>query len=120
MPVTQGAKPDLRTGYNSAAGQGPPSPISGDLGGQTLVSGVYNSASSIGLTGTVTLNAQGDPDAVFIFQAGSTLTTASGSPGQPDQRRPGVQRLLAGGKLSNSRDRLGVPRIHLGPDGHHA
>ena len=77
--VTQGAKTDLVTAYNTAAGEGPPSPISTDLGGQTLTSGVYNSASSMGLTGTLTLNAQGDPDAVFVFQAGSTLTTASAS-----------------------------------------
>jgi type VI secretion system secreted protein VgrG len=45
----------------------------------TLVSGVYTSASSMGLTGTLTLDAAGDPNAAFVFQAGSTLTTASGS-----------------------------------------
>jgi Ice-binding-like len=77
--VTQGAKNDLVTAYDSAAAQGPPAAISTDLGGQTLVAGVYNSASSIGLTGALTLDAQGNPNAVFVFQAGSTLTTASGS-----------------------------------------
>ncbi|MEP6812569.1 MAG: ice-binding family protein [Actinomycetota bacterium] len=77
--VTQQAKTDLVTAYDNAAGQGPTSPIAADLGGQTLVPGVYNSASSIGLTGTLTLNAGGDPNAVFVFQAGSALTTASGS-----------------------------------------
>ena len=77
--VTQGAKTDLITAYNSAAGEGPTSPISADLGGQTLTPGVYNSASSIGLTGALTLNGGGDPDSVFVFQAGSTLTTASAS-----------------------------------------
>lgn len=77
--VTQGAKTDLITAYNDAAGRGPIIPIVSDLGGQTLTPGVYNSGSSIGLTGTVTLDAQGDPDAVFIFQAGSTLITAPGS-----------------------------------------
>ena len=77
--VTQQAKTDLVTAYNNAAGQGPTSPIAADLGGQTLTAGVYNSASSIGLTGALTLNAAGDPNAVFVFQAGSTLTTASGS-----------------------------------------
>jgi Ice-binding-like len=74
--VTQQAKLDLVNAYNVAAGQGPPSPIVADLGGQTLVPGVYNSASSIGLTGALTLNGGGDPNAVFVFQAGSTLTTA--------------------------------------------
>ena len=47
-----------------------------DSGGQTLAPGVYNSASSLGLTGPVVLEAQGDPSAVFVFQAGSTLITA--------------------------------------------
>jgi hypothetical protein len=50
-----------------------------DLGGMTLTPGVYCFASSAQLTGTLTLDAQGDPNAVFIFQTGSTLTTASGS-----------------------------------------
>lgn len=77
--VTQGAKTDLVTAYNTAAGEGPTSPIAADLGGRTLKPGVYNSASSIGLTGTLTLDAGGNPDAAFVFQAGSTLTTASAS-----------------------------------------
>jgi Ice-binding-like len=77
--VTQRAKTDLVTAYTVAAGEGPTSPIAGDLAGRTLVAGVYNSASSIGLSGALTLNGQGDPNAVFVFQAGSSLTTASGS-----------------------------------------
>lgn len=77
--VTQSAKNDLVTAYNSAAGQTSTAAISGDLGGQTLVAGVYTSSSSIGLTGALTLNGAGDSNAVFIFQAGSSLTTASGS-----------------------------------------
>jgi hypothetical protein len=77
--ATQQAKTDLVTAYNNAAGQERTSPIVADLGGQTLTAGVYNSASSIGLTGALTLNAAGDPNAVFVFQAGSSLTTASAS-----------------------------------------
>ena len=77
--VTQSAKTDLVTAYNSTASSGPTSPIVADLGGTTLAPGVYNSASSIGLTGTLTLNGGGNANAVFIFQAGSTLTTASAS-----------------------------------------
>jgi len=74
------AKDDLVTAYNDAAGRTSTNAISADLGGgTTLYPGVYNSASSIGLTGTLTLDAQGDPEAAFIFQAGSTLTTASNS-----------------------------------------
>jgi hypothetical protein len=75
--VTQGAKTDLITAYNTAAGSGPTIPVAADLGGQTLTPGVYNSASSLGLTGKLTLS--GTSSDVWIFQAGSTLTTASGS-----------------------------------------
>ena len=77
--VTQGAKPDLVTAYGVAAGQGPPTAVAADLAGLSLTAGVYNSASSLGLSGQLTLDAAGDPDAVFVFQAGSTLTTSSGS-----------------------------------------
>ena len=77
--VTQQAKNDLVTAYDSAAGQGPTTAVAADLAGLTLTPGVYNSASSLGLSGNLTLNAGGDPNAVFIFQAASALTTASGS-----------------------------------------
>jgi Ice-binding-like len=78
--VTQKAKTDLVTAFKNAAGQGPTKAIAGgQLGGRTLRSGVYNSGSSIGLTGTLILDGRGNPDAVFIFQAGSTLTTAPAS-----------------------------------------
>ncbi len=50
-----------------------------ELGGLTLVPGVYCFSSSAQLTGPLTLNAQGNPDAVFVFKMGSTLTTASSS-----------------------------------------
>lgn len=73
--VASQAQSDLTTAYNDAAGPTPALSVSADLGGQTLTAGVYKSAASLGLTGTLTLDAQGDPNAVFIFQAGSTLTT---------------------------------------------
>ena len=75
--VTQGAKTDLVTAYNQAAGSGPTIAVAGDLGGQNLVPGVYKSSSSLQLTGALTLS--GTSSDVWIFQAGSTLTTASGS-----------------------------------------
>jgi len=53
--------------------------IAGPQGSNTLAPGVYTSASSLDLTGTLILDGQNDPDAVFIFRAGSTLTTATGS-----------------------------------------
>ena len=73
------AKSDLTTAYNDAAGRSSTATISSDLAGRTLTSGVYTSASSLGLSGDLTLDAQGDPSAVFIFQAGTTLTTGSGA-----------------------------------------
>ena len=62
-----GAQNDVTTAYNNLAGQACDMTISADLGGSTLPPGVYCSASTMGLTGTLTLDAQGDPDAVFIF-----------------------------------------------------
>lgn len=50
-----------------------------DLGGLTLTPGVYFFASSAFLTGTLTLDAQGDPDALFVFQVGTAFTAASAS-----------------------------------------
>jgi Ice-binding-like len=73
------AQSDLTTAYNDAAGRTPPAAVPADLGGLTLTGGVYKSASALQLTGALTLDAQGDPNTVFIFQAASTLITASAS-----------------------------------------
>lgn len=78
--VAAAAESSVTTAYNSLAGQACSHDLTGqDLGGMTLTAGVYCFSSSAGLTGTLTLNAQGNPNAVFIFQIGSTLTTASGA-----------------------------------------
>ena len=76
--VTQGAKKDLTTAYTTAAGAGPTHAIPVELGGKTLQPGVY-SGGALGLTGTLTLDAGGNPNAVFIFKAASTLITGSNS-----------------------------------------
>lgn len=73
------AQSDLTKAYDDAASRAPTEIISGDLVGKTLVSGVYKSDSTLDLNGTVTLDAQGDPSAVWIFQVGSALTTGSSS-----------------------------------------
>lgn len=74
------AQTDLTTAYNDAAGATPFIDMSGqDLGGKTLIPGAYRFSSSAQLTGTLTLDGQGSTNATFIFQIGSTLTTASGS-----------------------------------------
>jgi RNA polymerase sigma factor (sigma-70 family) len=77
--VSQLAKDDLVTAYDDAASRPATETIAADLGGRILSPGVYRSASSIGLTGALTLDGHGDPNAVFVFQAGSTVTTASAS-----------------------------------------
>ncbi len=80
--VAAQAQSDAVIAYNDLAGQPclPSGNLTGqDLGGLTLTTNVYCFSSSAGLTGTLTLDAQGDPNAIFIFQIGSTLTTASDS-----------------------------------------
>jgi hypothetical protein len=78
--VAQTAQNDLTTAFNTAAGMTPTATLTGqDLGGMTLTPGVYFFSSSAQLTGTLTLNTLGNPNAVFVFQIGSTLTTASNS-----------------------------------------
>jgi len=79
-PTAASAKSDLGAAYDDAASRSATATIPVELGGTTVTPGIYASpAGTFGITGTVTLDAQGDPDAVFIFQAASTLTTASGS-----------------------------------------
>jgi hypothetical protein len=74
------AKNDLTTAYNDAAARPSTATVPVELGGTTKTPGVYESpAGTFGITGTLTLDAQGDPGAVFIFQAASTLITASAS-----------------------------------------
>ena len=73
------AQTDTTLAYNFLAGQPCGTTLSGDLGGRTLVPGVYCYGAGAQLTGTVTLDGLGNPASLFIFQVGSALTTASGS-----------------------------------------
>ncbi len=78
--TSAGAQTSLTTAYNDLAGQTPTQNLTGqDLGGLTLTTGVYKFDSSAQLTGNLTLNAQGSTNSSFIFQIGSSLTTASNS-----------------------------------------
>ena len=78
--ATIAAQNAAATAYGSLLGQACTQDLTGqDLGGQTLGAGVYCFSSSAQLTGTLTLNAQGNANAVFIFKMGSTITTASAS-----------------------------------------
>ncbi len=79
-PNAAQAQSDLTIAYNEAEGRSTaPITVSGNLGGQTLYPGLYKSTSSLAISsGDLTLDAQGDANAVFIFQIASTLTTTSG------------------------------------------
>jgi hypothetical protein len=75
------AKLDLTAAYNDAAGRTSTDivTLSGNIGGLTLTPGLYKSTSSLSISsGDLTFDAQGNPDAVFIIQIASTLTTTSG------------------------------------------
>ena len=93
-PIAQQAQDDLTLAYNDAKGRSVDRiTVAGNIGGQTLAPGLYWSASSLQITGDLTLDAGSDSNAVWIFQmTDSTLTTAAGAPGFP-----GSQVLLAGG-----------------------
>ncbi len=74
------AHTDLVTAYADAAGRTPTGPLlPADLGGSTLTPGVHPAATTLGITGTVTLDGLGDLDSIFVIQVGTTLTTAAAS-----------------------------------------
>jgi len=78
------AKTDLTAAYLFAEGASSPAPatVSGDQGGKTLAPGIYKSTSTLLIqSGNLTLDAQGDPNAVWIFQIASDFTTVGGAGG---------------------------------------
>jgi hypothetical protein len=75
--VAAQAQSDLTVAYNALAGMACGTDLTGqDLGGKTLAPGVYCFNTSAGLTGVLTLDGQSNPNGAFVFQIGSTLTTA--------------------------------------------
>ena len=91
-PVITKAQADLLAAYNDAVSRSTNAQVlPGNMGGLTFTPGLYVNSTSVLISGAgpnnnVTLDAQGDPNAVFIFKMGSTLTTA-----------PASQVILAGG-----------------------
>jgi hypothetical protein len=80
--VAQTAQGDLTVAYNNAAAAAGGAVLPADIGGLTLPTGVYRTTSAqptLGITGNLTLDGGGDPNAVWIFQIVSTLTTAAGN-----------------------------------------
>ncbi len=78
--IAAAAKADLLIAFNDAASRATGQTIGTELGGTTLTPDVYDSAAGdFGITGTLTLDALGDPNAVFIFKMASTLITAAGN-----------------------------------------
>jgi len=73
------AQGDLTTAYNNAAGKAGGAALVADIGGLTLTPGVYKQSTALGITGNLTLDGGGDANGVWIFQIGSTLTTAAGN-----------------------------------------
>ena len=76
--VAQQAQSDASSAYTDSVGQSCGEDLTGqDLGGKTLTAGIYCFTTSASLTGQLVLDGQGNADSIFIFQIGSTLTTAS-------------------------------------------
>ena len=77
--VATQATTDFTAAYNDAAGRTPTTTFGGDQNAITFFAGVHQTNAAFALTGTMTLDAQGDPNAVFIFQVNAALNTAAAS-----------------------------------------
>jgi hypothetical protein len=67
------------TAYNEVNARAPHRGVVGNLGGQTFRAGIYSSAAALALTGTLTLDAENNPNAIFIFQTDGAMDTAASS-----------------------------------------
>jgi Ice-binding-like/Bacterial Ig-like domain len=90
IAIADEALAEATTAYGTLQGLPATGALAAEIGGTTIYPGVYDNATSVGITaGDLTLDAQGDPNAYFVFQIGTTLTV--GLPGSP------VNVILAGG-----------------------
>ena len=77
--VAAAGKVSAQTAFDCLGALTPTSTLSADIGGTTVIPGVYTFGSSAAITGTLTLNGGGNPNALFVFIVPSTLVTASSS-----------------------------------------
>jgi len=77
-PVAENAQSDLTAAYNYVANLSPTGSLPAAMGGSTFSPGVYYNSAAVGLASNVILNANYDPDAVFVFQIGAALTATAG------------------------------------------
>ncbi len=73
------AQTDLNNAYSDINGRANPTILSSDIGGTTLTPGLYHANAALSVNGIVTLDAQGDPNAIFVIQAMDSMNIASGS-----------------------------------------
>jgi hypothetical protein len=77
--AVQTAQSDRQAAYDSVVDQSGGTAFAGDLAGKTFTPGLYSAAAAITNTGTITLDAAGDPNAIFIFKIGAALSSAAAS-----------------------------------------
>jgi hypothetical protein len=111
---SQQALADLVLAYNAANSRTPTNEFSGDLIGQTFYPGVHHTSAAFALTGTLTLDANGDPNAIFIFQVDCRHEHRRRQQHRPHRLSLGVQRLLAGRGRRRDRRQLVPVRHHPG------
>ncbi len=85
MAIATEAALEARIAYNTLTSLPSGGVLAAELGGTTIYPGVYSNASSVAITiGDLTLDGQGDPNATWVFQIGSSLTV--GDPVGPGTR----------------------------------
>jgi hypothetical protein len=78
MAIATEAAKEARTAYTALQGLPTDGVLAAEIGDTTIYPGVYTNASSVGITlGPLTLDAQGDPNASWVFQIGSSLTVGT-------------------------------------------
>ena len=95
----------MELAYTDAAGRSSPNFTElggGEIGGLTLVPGLYKWGTVVLISTNVTLS--GGPNDVFIFQIAGTLTQANATPGDADWRCASEERVLAGRRRSDDRN----------------